>query len=71
MFECPMEIWLETCNVVGGPKNANPLTCLEQENDGCSGMRRTHQCSPNSADSTQGQADSLMNCFVSTHKIEQ
>ena len=62
-----MSVWVGTCNIIGGPKMANPAICNQQENvDECNGMRRTHQCTPTSDEPPiQVLADNLMNCYVS------
>ena len=62
-----MSVWVGTCNIIGGPKMANPATCNQQENlDECNGMRRTHQCTPTSDEQpVQVLADNLMSCYVS------
>ena len=66
-YDCKMSVWVGTCNIIGGPKMANPAICNQQENlDECNGMRRTHQCTPTSDEPPiQVLADNLMNCYVS------
>ena len=70
-YDCKMSVWVGTCNIIGGPKMANPAICNQQENlDKCNGMRRTHQCTPTSDEPPiQVLADNLMNCYVSLLSI--